>query len=107
MISFATLRSSLFWACAVLNVGGISAQTSKPAPKELPASAYQLLAIKVTGSERYKPEDIAAATGLQLGQTVHEEDFRAGVRILGDSGAFVDVAFSFDYWPRELRESFM
>ncbi|HLW88182.1 MAG TPA: POTRA domain-containing protein [Terriglobales bacterium] len=106
MISFATLRSSLFWACAVLNVGGISAQTSKPAPKELPASAYQLLAIKVTGSERYKPEDIAAATGLQLGQTVHEEDFRAGVRILGDSGAFVDVAFSFDYSAKGTKGEF-
>ena len=82
------------------------AQTRKPAPKELPASAYQLSAINVTGSQRYKPEDVAAATGLQIGQTVHEDDFRAAARLLGDSGAFRDVAFSFDYSAKGTKVEF-
>jgi outer membrane protein assembly factor BamA len=100
------LRGCLFWACALVCVSGALAQTGKPSSKELPASAYQLAALKVTGSQRYKSEDIAAATGLQIGQTVHEEDFRAGVRLLGDSGAFSDVAFSFDYSAKGTKGEF-
>jgi outer membrane protein assembly factor BamA len=106
MRSVARLSKSLFWACCFLCAGNVPAQTSKPAPKDLPASAYQLVAIKVTGSQRYKPEDIAAATGMQIGQTVHEEDFRGAVRVLGDSGAFSDVAFSFDYSAKGTKGEF-
>jgi outer membrane protein assembly factor BamA len=100
MLAFVKFRGplvSLVLAWGLLCAGNALAQNSKPAAKDLPASAYQLIALKVTGSQRYKPEDIAAATGLQIGQTVHEEDFRTGVRLLGDSGAFSDVGFGFDY----------
>jgi outer membrane protein assembly factor BamA len=106
MPSFATPRTSLFWACALLFTAAVFGQTGKPSPKELPDAAYRLIAIKVTGSQRYKQEDIVAATGLQIGQTVHEEDFRAGVRVLGDSGAFSDVAFSFDYSAKGTKGAF-
>jgi outer membrane protein assembly factor BamA len=106
MLSLANLRGIACCACAVLFSSTVLAQTAKPAPKDLPASAYQLISLKVTGSERYKPEDIAAATGLQIGQTVHEEDFRGGVRVLGDSGAFSDVAFSFDYSAKGTKGEF-
>jgi len=109
MLALANLRGprgSLRWVCVLLCAGSAFAQTSKPAPKDLPASAYQLVALKVTGSQRYKPEDIAAATGLQIGQTVHEEDFRGGVRVLGDSGAFSDVGFSFDYSAKGTKGEF-
>jgi outer membrane protein assembly factor BamA len=101
-----SVRDFFRWASVLFFAGSALAQISKPAPKDLPASAYQLVAIKVTGSQRYKPEDIAAATGLQIGQTVHEDDFRGAVRVLGDSGAFSDVAFSFDYSAKGTRESF-
>lgn len=40
-----------------------------------------------------------SATGLQLGQTVHDEDFKDAARILGDSGAFSDVGYTFEYSP--------
>lgn len=40
-----------------------------------------------------------SATGMQLGQTVHDEDFKDAARILGDSGALSDVAYSFEYSP--------
>ena len=94
------------WACCLLCTGRTFAQTRKPVSKKLPATAYQLAAVKVTGSQRYKSEDIAAATGLQIGQTAREDDFRAAARLLGDSGAFKDVAFSFDYSAQGTRLEF-
>jgi outer membrane protein assembly factor BamA len=102
----ANRRSSLFLVCCLCCVSSVLAQSGKPAAKELPASAYELVAIKVTGSQRYKPEDIAAATGLQIGQTVHEDDFRGAVRLLGDSGAFSDVSFGFDYSAKGTKGEF-
>src|ERR1700690_3111792 len=71
----------------------------KPAAKELPASAFQLVSIKVTATKRYRPEDVIAATGLELQQTVSEDDFRKATRTLGMTGAFDDVAYSFQYSP--------
>jgi outer membrane protein assembly factor BamA len=102
----ANLRRSIFCACSLFSISYAAAQRSKAVARELPASAYQLVAIKITGSQRYKPEEVAAATGLQIGQTVHEEDFRAAVRVLGDSGAFGDVAFSFDYSAKGTKGEF-
>jgi outer membrane protein assembly factor BamA len=109
MLTFVKLRAplvSVVLACGILCAGNTLAQHSKPAAKDLPPEAYRLIALKVTGSQRYKPEDIAAATGLQIGQTVHEEDFRAGVRLLGDSGAFTDVGFGFDFSAQGTKGEF-
>ena len=53
----------------------------------------------MTGTKRYKPEDIIAATGLQLHQTVSEDDFKKAARTLGLTGAFSDVLYSFQYSP--------
>lgn len=97
MPSLAGLRSLLAWACVLLSASGAFAQAQTLSPKQLPASAFQLIAIKVTGSQRYQPNQVAAASGLQIGQTVHEDDLRGAARLLGDSGAFHDVAFSFSY----------
>jgi len=51
----------------------------------------------VTGSERFNSQDIAAASGLEIGQTAHEDDFQQASRRLGDTGAFREVAFNFKY----------
>lgn len=78
----------------------ISAQTPrKVAPKELPASAFKLISVKVIGTKRYKPEDIVAATGLQMHETVSDDDFKKAARTLGSTGAFSDVLYSFQYSP--------
>jgi outer membrane protein assembly factor BamA len=75
-----------------------SAQTSrKLTPKDLPPSAFKLVSIKVTGTKRYQPDDVIAASGLQIGATVSEDDFRKTARQLGESGAFTNVAYSFQY----------
>jgi outer membrane protein assembly factor BamA len=99
-------RRILTLALVLLCVSTVLAQTRKPAPKPLSASAYQVSAINVTGSQRYKTEEVAAATGLQIGQTVREDDLKAAARVLGDSGAFRDVAFSFDYSAKGTKVEF-
>ena len=69
----------------------------KPSPKELPPSAFKLISVKTTGTQRYKSEEIVAASGLQIGQTVSEDDFKKAARLLNDTGAFSDVLYSFQY----------
>src|SRR5712691_9087332 len=77
----------------------LSAQT-KPGSgtvQPMPATAYKLIAVKVTGSKRFTQEEIAIASGLPVGTIAHEEDFKKAARQLGESGAFSDVAFTFSY----------
>ena len=57
----------------------------------------QLIAIKVTGSKRFQEAAIAAASGLQVGTSVVEDDFKKAARRLGDTGAFADVGYTFSY----------
>jgi len=86
------------FACFHLGIPAAFAQTSrKLTPKDLPPSAFKLISVKTTGTKRYKSEEIIAATGLQLGQTVSEDDFKKAARLLGETGAFGDVLYSFQY----------
>ncbi len=86
----------LLLACASL----LLAQTRKPSP---PPSSSKLISINVTGSKRYTPEQIIAATGLQPGQNVSEEDFKSVTRHLGETGAFDDVAYTFEFGPPGMK----
>src|ERR1700740_2766108 len=63
----------------------------------MPASAYKLIAVKVTGSKRFTDEEVAFASGLPLGTIAHEEDFKKAARQLGESGAFGEISFTFSY----------
>jgi len=74
-------------------------QSRKTSERPLPPEAFKLKSINATGSKRYKAEDIARATGLQIGQTVHDDDFQAAARHLGDSGVFTNVGYTFSYSP--------
>ncbi len=69
----------------------------KLAPKDLPPSAFKLISIKTTGTKRYTSDEIIAASGLQIGQTVSEDDFKRAARVLGETGTFGDVVYSFQY----------
>jgi outer membrane protein insertion porin family len=68
------------------------AQTS-----QVPVAERQLIAIKVTGSKRFAEDAVAASTGLQLGTTVTDDDFKKAARTLGDTGAFTEIAYTFSY----------
>jgi outer membrane protein assembly factor BamA len=75
---------------------GQGASSQKPLA-QMPASARQLIAIKVTGSKRFPEETVAAATGLQLGVAVNDDDFKKAARRLGDMGVFTDIAYNYTY----------
>jgi outer membrane protein assembly factor BamA len=74
-----------------------SAQTTDKPVSQMPPSARQLIAIKVTGSKRFAEADIAASCGLQLGKPVGEDDFKRAARHLADTGAFTDVGYKYGY----------
>ena len=81
-----------FLLTSVLLASLLPAQTTRKPP-----STFQLISINVTGTKRYTPAEIIAATGLQLGQTVSESDFKRVSQQLGETGAFSDVAYTYQY----------
>ncbi len=82
----------LFIFTPLLLVSLLPAQTTRKPP-----STFKLISINVTGTKRYTPAEIIAATGLQLGQTVTESDFKRVSQQLGETGAFSDVAYTYQY----------
>src|SRR5256885_1390207 len=82
----------LFIFTPLLLVSLLPAQTTRKPP-----STFKLISINVTGTKRYAPAEIIAATGLQLGQTVSEADFQRASQRLGETGAFSDVAYTYQY----------
>ncbi len=95
-----TATSRLLFLFFTVGLGLPCPGQAKPSQKplaQMPASARQLIAIKVTGSKRYPEEAIAAATGLQMGTAVNDDDFKRAARRLGDTGVFTEIAYSFSY----------
>ncbi len=58
-------------------------------------AAAKLIALKVTGTARYSDKEILAASGLQIGQSAADGDFKEAVRRLSDSGLFSDLTYSY------------
>jgi outer membrane protein insertion porin family len=92
----ATFKLPLLILLASMPVWG-QGTSSQKSLAQLPASARQLIAIKVTGSKRYSEQAIAAATGLQMGAAVDDDDFKRASRRLGDMGVFTDITYSYSY----------
>lgn len=93
---------SLFPVPFVLLLSGVLlAQTKPPVRKHTSDtnsdSAYKLIAISVTGTKRYTPEEIIAATGLHVGEEVREQNFKQATQRLGESGAFTEITYSYSY----------
>jgi outer membrane protein assembly factor BamA len=80
----------------------VAAQTRKSAAKTAPAG-MRLTSIKVTGAQRFPVQDVVAATALEIGQAVTEDDFRRITQRLGETGAFSDVAYSFQFTGAEAK----
>ena len=49
------------------------------------------------GTTRFSHDEIVAATGLKIGDTVTDEDFKRASERLGETGMFTDVAYAFSY----------
>ena len=75
-----------------------AAQTRKPAPKDS-ANDHKLTSVRVTGSQRYSPEEIIAACGLKIGSAASEDDFKKATQELGETGLFANISYSFAYSP--------
>ena len=74
-----------------------SAQTAHKQPSKAAASDHKLLSIHVTGSQRYKPEEISASTGLKIGTVASDDDLKKVTKELGETGLFTDVSYSYAY----------
>jgi outer membrane protein assembly factor BamA len=94
------MRSSR-WLAGLLLLGtgapGAQSQSSGKSFDHLPVSDRQLISVKVSGTKRYADDAIIAASGLQMGTTVTEDDFKKAARRLGDLGVFSDIAYTYSY----------
>jgi outer membrane protein assembly factor BamA len=93
---------SLVRPAIVLALSTLLVAQSKPAnsphhSSTTPPSAYKLLSIKITGTKLYTPEEVIAATGLQMGQEVTEQNFKQASQKLGETGAFTEITYSYSY----------
>lgn len=85
-----------FWLAFTLTQ--LPAQTTpRRSAKQVSTSSFTLVSVKVTGSQRYASQEIVGATGLQTGQTVSENDFKLASQRLGETGAFTNVTYSYQY----------
>jgi outer membrane protein assembly factor BamA len=90
--------------CVLLCAFLTSAQTAKTS--KLPPSASKLIAIKVTGNQNYTEDQIARESGLHVGQIATDDDFKAASRVLGETGAFSDILYSFEYSSQGTKLTF-
>jgi outer membrane protein assembly factor BamA len=68
----------------------------KPSQADL---SYKLTSIHVKGGNLLTEEEVIAASGLKLGQFVHESDFQQSIESLGDTGLFTNLTYSYHYSP--------
>ena len=85
--------------CLVVALAAPAYTQTRPKKPTSSATSWKLIAVKITGSQRYTPEEIVSASGLQIGQTVSEDDFKKATERLGQTGAFGGTAYAFDYSP--------
>ena len=88
-------RTTLLPLCLSLLVATAAAQKKAVSGRASANEPTKLVALKVTGTERYTDKEILAASGLQLGQPAAEGDFKEAVRRLGNSGLFSEVVYSY------------
>ena len=94
--SLPTLVSCLL--CLPFLAGIVFGQRTRKSPSNQPPSAsFKLVSATASGSKRYTAEEIVAASGLQVGQNVSEDDFKDATQRLGETGAFSSVQYSYKY----------
>jgi outer membrane protein insertion porin family len=67
-------------------------------PSSQPASE-KLAAVAVTGSHRFKSQEIAGATGLHIGKPISREELQFGADRLAKLGLFTNVQYKFSSGP--------
>jgi outer membrane protein assembly factor BamA len=73
----------------------VFALTPADSVAQAPEGSSRLDSIQVTGSSRFRPEQIVAATGLQIGAQVTRDDLQKVANTLAQLGPFTDVNYRF------------
>ena len=97
------LSARALLASLLLGALCVAATEAQTGPKP---TSYRLIAVDVTGSKRFTPQQVAAASGLPMGTVAQEEDFKKAARQLGESGAFGKVAYTYTYSSAGTRLTF-
>lgn len=87
----------LFFAAVLTPFSGVTGAHAQKSFEHAPASMRQLIAVNVSGNQHFSEDAIVAATGLQLGKPVTEDDFKKAATRLGDYGIFTDVSYSYSF----------
>ncbi|PYX35476.1 MAG: hypothetical protein DMG81_17955 [Acidobacteria bacterium] len=93
MITF-RLRTTL--VLCVLHGFALAQAGHKSAPSPT-AGDRKLVAIRVTGSQRFTQEEVIAASGLVIGQVASQDDFQKAMKRLGEGGFFSKAGYSYAY----------
>lgn len=72
-------------------------ETALPQSPSKPAPTYKLLSVRVKGLTHLKEDQISRASGLKIGQSVGEEDFKQALANLGNTGLFTNLTYSYHY----------
>lgn len=90
------MKRALICSLCLSAVVSMAAAQKKSATSKTPTQGSEkLVALKATGTKRYTDKEILGATGLQIGQNAADGDFREAAQILGNSGMFGDVVYSY------------
>ena len=92
---------ALLWLFCTVSIESLATPptqaTANTDIRSLPSSARKLIAVNVVGSKRFSQAEIAAASGLPLGATAGDEEFRKAARQLGETGAFGSISYTFAF----------
>src|SRR5215469_4344767 len=93
------LSSSLPLVVLVILIGATFARPAwgQKSFAQAPASERQLISVKVTGNKRFSENAIIAASGLQIGTVVTEDDFKKAATRLGAFGILSDIGYTYSF----------
>jgi hypothetical protein len=69
-------------------------------------TSTKLVEIKVIGSQRFQPDELATATGLKLGDSGDENALKQAAERLAQSGMFANVTYSYTSEPKGIRAKY-
>jgi outer membrane protein assembly factor BamA len=82
---------------------GTMAGTAAQSKTTATPNSTKLVEIKVVGSQRFQPDELATATGLKLGDKGDESELKRAAERLAESGMFGNVTYSYISEPKGTR----
>ncbi len=98
-----------FSFCSVLLSLALLVALAEGAPTAAPPDAKSLgkiQEVRVTGLKRYSAAEVLSVAGLAIGQAITEEDLKDAINVLGKTGAFSDLAYSYSTLAGTVKAEF-